>query len=84
MNHCIFTLLLVTFLTFIKFTADTLSVVELLPIDPHPKVNDGVFTLYKSPIAPCVDGAFTKSLPVLTLFENSAITLSLFVCITAE
>ena len=46
------TLLFVTFFVFIKFIADILSVVELFPIEPHPRVKEGVFVVYIPPIAP--------------------------------
>ena len=45
LNHCIFTLLFATLLIFIKFTDDTLSVVEFPPKVPHPRVSDGIFVL---------------------------------------
>ena len=35
----------IIFLTFIKFLADTLSVVEFPPNVPHPSVSDGIFVL---------------------------------------
>ena len=34
-----------TFFVFIKFIADILSVVELFPIEPHPRVKEGVFVV---------------------------------------
>ena len=76
LNHCILTLLLATLLIFIKFTLDTFAVVEFPPNVPHPNVNDGIFVLYMSPIAPCVDGEFTIILPTLTFSENFNIVCS--------
>ena len=51
---------------------------------PHPNVNDGIFVLYMSPIAPCVDGEFTIILPTLTFSENFNIVCSSSEWITAE
>ena len=54
------------------------------PNVPHPSVNDGMFVLYMSPIAPCVDGEFTIILPAFIVFENfNTVSLS-SECITAE
>ena len=76
LNHCIFTFLTATLFIFIKFTDDTFEVVEFPPNVPQPSVNDGIFVLYISPIAPCVDGEFTIILPVFTILENLFITSS--------
>jgi len=67
LNHCILTRLFATLFIFIRFTDDTFAVVEFPPNVPHPKVSDGIFVLYISPIAPCVDGEFTIILPYLYL-----------------
>ena len=84
LNHCILTLLFATLFIFIKFTDDTFAVVEFPPNEPHPSVNDGIFVLYISPIAPWVDGELTIILPAFIFSENFKIVSSFSLCITAE
>ena len=83
LNHCILTLLLNTLFIFIRLLTETLSVVEFLPFEPHPRVRDGVAQLYMSPIAPWEDGEFTIILPASIISPNFSIICSFCEWITA-
>ena len=61
-----------TFLIFRRWFAVTLPPTELLPYDPHPRVNEGLKALYTSPIPPNVDGEFQ-------MLKNHAAIISMLV-----